>query len=96
MSIARHRPHGTGWLPPWSALRGRLRRRAALATGLALAVTPLAACGSDAIMGEAGGGSSGNEVTLNWYIIPDPTTETDVGQNGIAARCSDDSDEYNN
>jgi multiple sugar transport system substrate-binding protein len=94
MSIARHRPHGTGWLPPWSELRGRLRRRAALATGLTLAVTPLAACGSDAIMGEAGGGSSGDKVTLNWYIIPDPTTEPDLGQNGIAARCSDQSDEY--
>jgi multiple sugar transport system substrate-binding protein len=94
MSIARHRPHGTGWLPPWSALRGRLRRRAALATGLALAITPLAACGSDAFMGEAGGGSSGDKVTLNWYIIPDPTTEPDLGQNGIAARCSEESDEY--
>jgi multiple sugar transport system substrate-binding protein len=102
MSIARHRPHGPGWLPPGSELRGRLRRRAALATGLALAVTPLAACGSDVFMGEPGGGGGGKTV-LNWYILPDPPPPAQAdapdfvnvdqyGQDGIAQRCS--TDEY--
>jgi len=94
MSIARHRPHdgSAGWLPPWRDLRARLRRRAALATGLTLAVTPLAACGSDAFLGDDGGG--GGETTLTWYINPDPTTEANLGQSGIAQRCSEESDEY--
>ena len=94
MSIARHRPHdgSTGWLPPWRELRGRLRRRAALATGLTLAVTPLAACGSDLFYGDEGGGNG--ETTLTWYINPDPTTEANLGQSGIAQRCSEESDEY--
>jgi multiple sugar transport system substrate-binding protein len=94
MSIARHRPHdgSAGWLPPWRELRGRLRRRAALATGLVLATTPLAACGSDLIYGGDDGG--GGETTLTWYINPDPTFEPDLGQSGIAQRCSEESDEY--
>lgn len=94
MSIARHRPHdgSAGWLPPWSGLRGRLRRRAALATGVALAVTPVAACGSDVFYGDDGGGDA--EVTLKWFINPDPTFEPDLGQSGIAQRCSAESDEY--
>jgi multiple sugar transport system substrate-binding protein len=96
MSIARHRPHdgSAGWQPPWRGLRGRLRRRVALATGLALAITPLAACGSDVFYGDDGGG---DKVTLTWYINPDPdvppgTDPSDFGQPGIATRCS--TDEY--
>ncbi|MGH3453047.1 MAG: extracellular solute-binding protein [Nocardioidaceae bacterium] len=94
MSIARHRPHdgSAGWLPPWRELRGRLQRRAALAMGLTLAATPLAACGSDLIYGGDDGG--GGETSLTWYINPDPTTEANLGQSGIAQRCSEDSDEY--
>jgi multiple sugar transport system substrate-binding protein len=96
MSIARHRPHDgmSRWLPPWTGLRNRLRRRVALATGLALAITPLAACGSDVFYGDDGGGG---KVTLTWYINPDPdvppgTDPSDFGQPGIATRCS--TDEY--
>lgn len=96
MSIARHRPHdgSAGWLPPNSGWRRRLQRRAALATGVTLAVTPLAACGSDVIMGDDGGGAA---TTLTWYINPDPdppegTSPEDFGQRAIAQRCS--TDEY--
>jgi multiple sugar transport system substrate-binding protein len=95
MSIARHRPRDglSGWLPPWGELRHRLRRRAAIVTGLTLAVTPLAACGSDVVMGDEGAGGT----TLTWYINPDPdppegTSPDDFGQRGIAQRCS--TDEY--
>lgn len=96
MSIARHRPHdgSAGWLPPWRELRGRLRRRAILVTGLALAVTPLTACGSDLFFGSSNASSNG-QPTLTWYINPDPTTEANLGQSGIAQRCSDESDNYN-
>jgi multiple sugar transport system substrate-binding protein len=54
--------------------------------GVTLAITPLAACGSDLFYGDDGGGKT----TLTWYIIPDPTTEADLGQSGIAQRCSTD------
>jgi multiple sugar transport system substrate-binding protein len=96
MSIARHRPRdgSAGWRPRWGEVRGRLRRRVALATGLGLAITPLAACGSDVIMGDDGGGAG---TTLTWYINPDPdppegTSPDDFGQRAIAQRCS--TDEY--
>ncbi len=94
MSIARHRPHdgSAGRLPPRRQLLSRLRRRAALATALTLAFTPLAACGSDLFLGDDSGG--GGETTLTWYINPDPTTEANLGQSGIAQRCSKESDEY--
>jgi multiple sugar transport system substrate-binding protein len=71
MSIARHRPRdgSSGSQPPRRGLRKRLQRRAALATGAVLAVTPLAACGSDMFYGSEGGG--GDTPTLVWYINPD-------------------------
>jgi trehalose/maltose transport system substrate-binding protein len=65
-----------------------------LVTGLALAVTPLTACGSDLFFGSSSASSNG-QPTLTWYINPDPTTEANLGQSGIAQRCSDESDEYN-